>query len=118
MGKNNVYGVDKNMIANLFCMKCGTMMLPSGKKLRCGSCGYSPRGKPDNIILKEKVELSREQEIEIQDKKVETLPKIKEDCPKGKGKFAFFWTLQTRSSDEPETRFFECVKCAHRWRAY
>jgi transcription factor S len=105
------------MIANLFCQKCGTMMLPEGKKLKCSSCGYSPRGKPDNVVLKEKIALSKEQEIEVQDKKVETLPKIKEDCPKCNGKFAYYWTLQTRSADESETRFFECVKCSHRWRS-
>jgi len=106
------------MIANLFCPKCGTMMLPEEKKLKCGSCGYSPRSKPANFVLKEKVELSKEDQIEVQSKKVETLPKIKEECPKCKGKFAYYWTLQTRSSDESETRFFECVKCGNRWRAY
>jgi len=42
------------MISNLFCTKCGTMMLPHGKKLKCPSCGYSPRGKPENVVLKEK----------------------------------------------------------------
>ena len=106
------------MIANLFCPKCGTMMLPEAKKLKCSGCGYSPRGKPDNVVLKEKVALSKEQEIEVQDKTVETLPKIKEECPKCAGKFSYYWTLQTRSSDESETRFFECVKCGYRWRSY
>jgi len=104
--------------ANLFCGKCGTMMLPDGKKMKCSSCGFSPRGKSEKVVLKEKVELSKSQQIEVQDKKVETLPKIKEDCPKCTGKQAYYWTLQTRSSDEAETRFFECTKCSHRWRAY
>lgn len=106
------------MIANLFCPKCGTMMLPDGKRLKCSGCNYSPRKKPDNLILKEKIALSKEQEIEVQDKKIETLPKIKEECPKCGGKYAYYWTLQTRSSDESETRFFECVKCSNRWRSY
>lgn len=117
MGKNNIHGVD-TMIANMFCPKCGTMMLPEGKKLKCRSCSYSPRSKPENIVLKERVAISKEDQIEVQDKQVETLPKIKEECPKCKGKFAYYWTLQTRSSDESETRFFECVKCHNRWRAY
>ena len=33
------------------------------------------------------------------------------DCKKCGHEKAFFWTLQTRSSDEPETRFYKCVKC-------
>ncbi|MCD4759420.1 transcription factor S [archaeon] len=104
------------MIANLFCPKCGTMMLPEEKKMKCSGCGYSPRGKQDKLVLTEKIALSKKQEIEVQDKKVETLPKIKEDCPKCGAKFAYYWTLQTRSADESETRFFECVKCGNRWR--
>ncbi len=104
----------------MFCQKCGALMILDGekKKMNCGSCGYSPRKKADNIILKEKIELSKDQEIELQDKKVETLPKVKEDCGKCGNKLAYYWTLQTRSSDESETRFFECTKCSHRWRVY
>jgi transcription factor S len=88
------------------------------KKANCSSCGYSPRGKVENLILKEKVDLTKEQAIEVQDKKIETLPKVKETCTKCKNKTAYYWTLQTRSSDESETRFFECTKCSHRWRVY
>jgi len=88
------------------------------KKSTCSSCGHSPRGKVENLILKEKVGLTKEQEIEIQDKKVETLPKVDEECKKCGNKKAYFWTLQTRSGDESETRFFECTKCRHRWRVY
>ena len=88
------------------------------KKVSCASCGYSPRGKAENIILKEKIALTKGQLIEIQDKKIETLPKVKENCDKCGNKTAYYWTLQTRSSDESETRFFECTKCSHRWRVY
>ena len=105
---------------NLFCQKCGSLMLLDTikKKVSCASCGYSPRGKAENIILKEKVDLTKGQIIEIQDKKIETLPKVKENCDKCGNKTAYYWTLQTRSSDESETRFFECTKCSHRWRVY
>jgi DNA-directed RNA polymerase subunit M len=95
-------------------------MLLDGKKKRmtCSSCNYSPRSKAENVILKEKIDLTKEQEIEVQDKKIETLPKVKESCDKCGNKTAYYWTLQTRSSDESETRFFECTKCRHRWRVY
>lgn len=104
-----------------FCPKCGNLLLPkdAGKKssLVCGKCGYKSREKK-NIILKEKVNLSREDKIEVIDQKIETLPKIKADCKKCGYKKAYFWLLQTRSSDEAETKFFECVKCGYRWREY
>ena len=104
----------------MFCQKCGSLMVLNNekKKANCSSCGYSPRGKVENLILKEKVDLTKEQAIDVQDKKIETLPKVKETCTKCKNKTAYYWTLQTRSSDESETRFFECTKCSHRWRVY
>jgi DNA-directed RNA polymerase subunit M len=48
----------------------------------------------------------------------EDLPKVKEDCPECGHDTAFFWTKQTRSSDEPETKFYRCVKCKKTWREY
>jgi len=104
----------------MFCQKCGTLMMLNNekKKSNCPSCGYSPRGKAENIIIKEKVGLTKEQEIEVRSKKVETLPKVKEMCKKCNNKTAYYWTLQTRAGDEPETRFYECTKCGHRWRVY
>ncbi len=105
-----------------FCPKCGSILLPkelAGKKskLVCKKCGYKSREKK-SIILKEKVKLGREDKIEVIDQKVETLPKIKADCSKCGNKKAYYWLLQTRSSDEAETKFYECVKCGHRWREY
>ena len=104
----------------MFCQKCGSLMILNNekKKMTCSSCNYSPKGKAENIIFKEKVGLTKDQEIEVQDKKVETLPKVKETCKKCGCKNAYYWTLQTRAGDESETRFFECCKCSHRWRVY
>ncbi|MBS3108459.1 transcription factor S [Candidatus Woesearchaeota archaeon] len=101
-----------------FCPKCGAILVPkrmeSGKMQSC-SCGYKIKNK-QNFVVKEKVE--KKGKIEIIGQKLETLPKVKEECPKCKNKLAYYWTLQTRAGDEAETRFFECVKCQHRWRSY
>jgi len=103
-----------------FCPKCGSVLIPqSGEKkgrLAC-ACGYKSRDKKD-VVLKEKVVLSREEKINVRKKKIETLPKVNAECKRCGGKKAYYWLLQTRSSDESETRFFECVKCGHRWRLY
>lgn len=102
----------------LFCPKCGSLLVPKpGKKdLKC-SCGYKSKQK-ENIIIKEQVKLSKDEQIEVVDKNIQTLPKTQEDCPKCKNPQAYYWTIQTRAGDEAETRFFECTKCRHRWRSY
>ncbi len=104
-----------------FCPKCHSILIPKKndkKKLACSKCNYSVKSKGD-LTITEKLE-KKENKIEVVDKKIDVLPKVKEECPKCSNKDAFFWTLQTRSSDEPETRFFECAnqKCKHRWRSY
>ena len=48
--------------------------------------------------------------------KIKTMPLTKIDCPMCDSEDARFWTVQTRSADEAETRFFRCEKCHHVWR--
>ena len=43
---------------------------------------------------------------------------IKEICPECGHDKAYYELKQTRSGDEAPTRFFECEKCKHKWRAY
>ena len=45
-------------------------------------------------------------------------PVVDMKCPKCKGKTAYFWTMQTRASDESETKFYKCTECEHTWRKY
>jgi len=103
----------------LFCPKCKNIMLPKeneGKhSLFCG-CGYASKESED-ILISEQMEKKKKVEV-LDDKDMTTLPKTKEDCPKCKHTMAYFWTVQTRAGDEAETRFFQCMKCDHRWRVY
>ena len=103
----------------LFCPECGRIMMPKeeGKKrmLVC-SCGYSKVEKED-ILMKENVKGKKKLEV-VDNKAQEVMPKTDAECPKCEHKVAYFWSQQTRASDEAETQFFECVKCKHRWRAY
>ncbi len=46
------------------------------------------------------------------------LPTTKIECPKCGNDKAFWWMQQTRSADEPSTRFYKCTKCGHVWREY
>ena len=107
----------------IFCQKCGTIMIPAkhgGKtRLRCPKCRFSTAiAKKQKIAIKEEVKTTKESKIEVIDKKVEILPKTKEECPKCHHTEAFYWLVQTRGADEPETQFFKCTKCMHTWRKY
>jgi DNA-directed RNA polymerase subunit M/transcription elongation factor TFIIS len=37
-------------------------------------------------------------------------------CPKCKHKKTTYYSVQTRSADEPMTNFITCLKCTHRWK--
>lgn len=101
----------------MFCPKCSSMLLPdlNKKDIVCRNCNYK-EGKNKNIIIKEKI--NNKEKIKIIDKNIETLPKTQIDCPKCGNNQAYYWLVQTRSSDEAETQFFRCIKCDHQWRSY
>ena len=99
-----------------FCPKCGAVLIQKRKKEGCPRCNYSTKG-TIKIISSEKIEEKKEIAV-LSNKDMQVLPIVGEKCIKcGKDK-AFFWTVQTRSGDEAETKFFKCVKCEYTWREY
>lgn len=99
-----------------FCPKCGSIMLPQKTgivtELVC-KCGYKEEG---NLDLKEKGKETKK--IEVIEKQPEVHPIEEATCPKCNNTEAYAWQQQTRSADEPETRFFKCTKCEHQWREF
>ena len=99
-----------------FCPKCGAILVLKTKNYGCPRCSYSTTEKV-NLKTSEK----QEEKIEVgvvSSKETSTLPIVTEICVKCKNHKAYFWTVQTRASDESETKFFKCVKCEHTWREY
>lgn len=93
----------------MFCPKCKGLLL--GRKCKCGW-----EGDPGKLTLKEKGTVSRK--VEVVDKEENVNFEVDAECPKcGYGR-AEYWEVQTRSSDEPPTRFYRCKKCKHTWREY
>ena len=99
-----------------FCPKCGAVLIHKIKNDGCPRCNYSAKGK---------VKISSSEDIEDHAPKVEVSrstqgvhPIVNEKCKKCKHEKAYFWTVQTRASDEAETKFFKCVKCEYTWREY
>ncbi len=99
-----------------FCPKCGSVILLNDKKAVCAKCGYKPKG-PVKIQSSEKMDNAKTVAV-INEKQLNTYPIVQIKCPECKHGEAFFWTLQTRSSDESETKFYKCAKCEHTWRVY
>jgi transcription factor S len=102
-----------------FCDKDGGLLIPdkSGKKkLVCVKCNKKYPLAKDKVVLKEEIKSGGG--VEVVDSDPEVNPKIDIECPKcGHGK-AYFWSLQTRASDEGETSFYKCIKCSNKWRRY
>lgn len=101
----------------MFCPQCKRLMRPdktTGKWV-CKACGATVKMASKGMVGQS---LATEKAMTIIDEKVSTLPVAQEECTKC-GNVGAYWVLrQTRGSDEPETRIFECVKCGYKWREY
>ena len=104
----------------MFCPKCGSVLVPKKdrdkKKLVC-SCGYS-NSDLSSLRISERVQKASAMEVVEDDKSMDTMPSTDAECPKCKHARAFYWLVQTRASDEPQTKFLRCEKCKHTWRDY
>lgn len=103
----------------MFCPKCKSILLPKKKgskvQMVCSGCGLvSQEGK---TVISEKITAKRD-DVEVVHKETEPLPTTDVICPKCGNKKAYYWFLQTRASDEPETQFLKCTACKHQWRVY
>lgn len=99
-----------------FCPKCGSILVQKTKRFSCPKCNYVTDNKikltsTEKIAAKQKVNVLREEQTNV-------WPTVKETCPTCGHDEAEFWSVQTRSGDEAETRFFRCKKCKHTWRDY
>ncbi|MDO8622746.1 MAG: transcription factor S [archaeon] len=99
-----------------FCPKCGSLLIQKRKNDGCMRCGYSLKGKL-KLKTTEKNE-AKDNEVAVIKKDIDILPIVSISCKKCGYNQAYFWTVQTRSGDEAETKFFKCTKCTYTWREY
>ena len=102
-----------------FCPKCEVKLKNSNSGLQCPQCNYTegqkekPAKKITNVEEPDFSLLAFEE-----NEGDESLPTVKIECEKcGHGE-AVGWMFQTRSADEPTTRFYRCQKCKYTWRDY
>ncbi|MEM4312025.1 MAG: transcription factor S [Nitrososphaerales archaeon] len=109
-----------------FCDNCGTRLkikqVKKGDSIvviaLCERCGFETipeaTGKVrENLIGSESIKVMEDTVNEIT-----TMPIVNVTCSKCGNNQAAWWLLQTRSSDEPPTQFYRCLKCNHTWRQY
>ena len=102
-----------------FCPKCEVKLKNSDSGLQCPQCNYT-EGQKEKPVKK----ITNEEEPDFsllafeENEGDESLPTVKIECEKcGHGE-AVGWMFQTRSADEPTTRFYRCQKCKYTWRDY
>ena len=78
--------------------------------------------KEEDMELKGKMKKLKKKKVEEAPSDEENLAKMEfekdTECPKCGQKKIISWTEQTRSSDEPPTRFYKCANCGYTWREY
>jgi len=105
----------------LFCKKCGSILIPKkgGSRrtvLACSSCGAVNK-QVHEAKIRENV-TREDKNIGVIESTESSLPLTSAECPKCGHSKAYYWSLQTRAGDEPETKFLRCGKCRHTWREY
>ena len=105
-----------------FCPKCETRLKKNanGISLVCPKCQYvkqkSAKTKKEKTPELDSELLVMEESDLKESRSLESTIKI--DCEKCHNQEGVWWTFQTRSADEPETKFYRCTKCNHTWRDY
>lgn len=99
-----------------FCPKCGSILVQKKKYFSCPKCGYTSKEKI-KIVSSEK--FGKEAKIDVlHEKDASVWPIVNATCPKCGNDKAYYFSVQMRSGDEAETRFFRCAKCKNSWREY
>ena len=93
----------------VFCPKCGALLMMKTARFGCPRCNYSAKGKV-NMEVKEEITDRSVVEV-VSEKEADIHPVTGYDCKKCGNKKSYFWIRQMRAGDEPESKFYKCVKC-------
>ena len=103
-----------------FCPNCEVRLKKNDNGLlSCTKCKYVKKiiEKPNKKSEETNADFLVMKESDLKEAKgLESTVKI--DCEKCHNQEGVWWTFQTRSADEPETKFYRCTKCNHTWRDY
>ena len=108
-----------------FCPKCGTRLMPAreGEEelLVCPRCGYKVKADKPILVPVARLRKSPRDKVTVigeEEGSLRPLPTTQVECPRCGHNEAYYWFVQTRSSDEGATQFFRCTRCGYTWREY
>lgn len=106
-----------------FCPKCGGLLSVARRSnevvLKCRKCGYTKSSEEGYVKVVKGIRRRQVVGVIVEDEEASLHPKTTDvQCPSCGNREAYWWTVQTRSADEPSTQFFRCTKCGHTWREY
>ena len=88
------------------------------KVMECSDCGHQENYTVDKVVYSATVKKRIKDMLSSSQvaKGADIRAVANEACPKCSHPTARYHSLQIRSADEPETIFFECEGCRHKWR--
>lgn len=113
-----------------FCDECGGMLVSEKEngesKMKCRNCGeFQEDIEEDEMKVTEEKEEDPMDRLNVSSEEDQetTRPTTMKECPNcsedsDDGKQHEWWMEQTRSSDEPPTRFYECTECGNVHKEY
>lgn len=105
----------------MFCPKCGSLLIPKkdgNRRILVCSCGFKDTKAEETRITEIKRDVKHVEIVDIDQSETQSLPLTDAKCPQCGYEKAHYWMVQTRASDEPETKFHRCKSCKHVWRDY
>jgi len=100
-----------------FCDECGGMLVSEKNNgesvMKCRSCGEIQQVEEESYKVTEEKEEDPMDRLNVNESgEAETTnPVTEKECKKCGNDKCEWWMEQTRSSDEPPTRFYRCTEC-------
>lgn len=108
-----------------FCDECGGMLVSEKEDgeavMRCRNCDNVQQVEGQEMKVTEEKENDPKDRLNVssEDDESTTRPVTDKECPScGEETDHEWWMEQTRSSDEPPTRFYECQECGNVHKEY
>ncbi|XP_010542786.1 PREDICTED: DNA-directed RNA polymerase III subunit RPC10 [Tarenaya hassleriana] len=102
-----------------FCPTCGNMLRyerRGGSRFFCMTCPYIACIKRQVEIKKKQLLVKKPLDPVVSKEDIPKGDETEAVCPRCNHDRAYFKSMQIRSADEPESRFYRCLKCELTWR--
>ncbi|CAN7114685.1 unnamed protein product [Brassica rapa subsp. narinosa] len=111
-----IYFLFQRLIEMEFCPTCGNLLRYGQSQFFCSTCPYIARIERQVEIKKKQLLVKKSIDPVVKKDDIPKGPETEAPCPRCGHDKAYFKTMQIRSADEPESRFYRCVKCEQTWR--